>query len=148
MAKAPILEQRATEGASPDDVLVRELLREETRKQRRSLLAASALGIAVALTGLFPTRITALGVEFDAAEIALFPTLIAIVVGYFLVAFFLYAWNDFVHWRGDYKAARHGGESERNRSSQRLLGATFRALFDFVLPIGVAVYALYALLTL
>jgi len=43
-------------------------LSEVTRRERRALLGVSALSIAMSITHLIPTKISALGVEFPPTE--------------------------------------------------------------------------------
>jgi len=83
----------------PSEVRLRDPLSEVTRKERRTLLGASAIGVLILRTGLVPSKIAALGIEFNQADQkALLGALGAIVV-YFLVAFMIYASSDLVAWR-------------------------------------------------
>lgn len=84
---------------NPIEHLLREPLSEITRKERRILLGVSAFGIAVAKTGLVPTKISTLGIEFSQAESSTLLKMLAAVVIYFLVAFLIYAVSDFAAWR-------------------------------------------------
>ena len=81
------------------DVLLHDPLTDVTRKERRMLLATSLLGVGLVKTGLVPTKIEALGVEFDKTNQQALLFLLAIVVGYFFVAFLVYAAADFLAWR-------------------------------------------------
>ncbi len=79
--------------------LLKDPLREETRKERRNLLGTSAVGIVMVKTGLIPTKISALGIEFsDTNRVTLLRILAGITV-YFLVAFIIYAISDFWAYR-------------------------------------------------
>jgi uncharacterized membrane protein YqjE len=78
---------------------VEDPLSEETRKERRALLGASGLGILVVRTGLVPTKISALGIEFSTRDQRSFVVAVAVVVAYFFVAFLIYAISDFIVWR-------------------------------------------------
>jgi hypothetical protein len=64
---------------------------EVARKERRSLLAASGMGILIVKTGLLPTKIVALGIEFTETDQKALLAAIATVVAYFLAEFLLYA---------------------------------------------------------
>ncbi len=74
-------------------------LSEVTRNERRSLLLVSLIAATVAGTGLVPTKIEALGVEFGPASQRTLLGLLALVVLYFVLAFSLYASADFLAWR-------------------------------------------------
>ena len=69
---------------SDHDVLLHDPLSEVTRRERRMLLACTLLGVGVVKTGLVPTKIEALGVEFDKTNQQALLFLLALVVGYFL----------------------------------------------------------------
>lgn len=88
--------------ANPSDFLS-DPLSEVTRKERRNLLAASTGGTLVATTGLVPTQVSALGVQFSPPEQQAFVLLLAVVVGYFIVAFILYGVADIFIWRKKYQ---------------------------------------------
>lgn len=74
-------------------------LSEVTRRERRSLLGVSALSIAMSITHLIPTKISALGVEFPPTEQGLFLLVVAGVVIFYLLAFIVYAWADYINWK-------------------------------------------------
>lgn len=79
-------------------------LSEITRKERRNSLLASTLGTAIALMGIVPTKLSALGIDFSAPEQKYFLVLVAIVVVYFLFAFLTYGVADFFVWRQRYQS--------------------------------------------
>jgi hypothetical protein len=83
----------------PQQVLLKDPLSVETRKERRNLLAISALGIVMVKTGLVPTKISVLGVEFSQSnQTALLYTIAGIAI-YFLLAFIFYALSDYSTYR-------------------------------------------------
>ncbi|MGE5693339.1 MAG: hypothetical protein ACM3YF_06120 [Candidatus Zixiibacteriota bacterium] len=86
-------------GESPYELLVGDPLREVTRKERRALLGFCAIAIVVVKTGLIPNKIVALGIEFSSADQKSLLVVLALVVLYFLVAFLIYAFSDFMAWR-------------------------------------------------
>lgn len=160
---------------SPSQVALRDPLEEVTRNQRRSLLAASGIGIAIAWTGLVPTEISTLGIKFSQTEQSTLLFFIGVVVLYFLVAFLLYATSDIVAWRLAYGAAEMKSFAEfREKVEEAELegrsddveeyyrdrwGTGFRflpflvrpaslvrAIFDFLVPIAVGIYAIGVLL--
>ncbi|MBD9671551.1 hypothetical protein IB275_13280 [Pseudomonas sp. PDM21] len=79
--------------------LLADPLSDVTRKERRNLLLFSALSLAVAHMRIVPTKLSALGIEFGAPEQGAFLLLMALCVGYFIVAFSIYASADFLLWR-------------------------------------------------
>ena len=89
----------------PADVLLRDPLSKETRAERRSLLGASAIGIVIVKTGLVPSKISALGIDFNQTDQRSLLLAIASVIGYFLLAFLIYAGSDFLLWRLTFRRA-------------------------------------------
>lgn len=157
------------------DALLGDPLGQETRKSRTFLLAVSTLSVAIVRTGLTPTRITALGIEFGKADQKAILGMLGIMVGYFLVAFMVYAGADFLAWRrtlmrevadqmrewmrGE-RGATEAKDWEIEREIQRRLSleergvlrfagptAKLRVLFELFLPVAVGLYALFVLLT-
>jgi hypothetical protein len=153
----------------PLDVSLRDLLTEVTRKERRMLLGVSVLAIFVARTGLVPSKISALGVDFELAQQQAFLWMFPPVVGYFLFAFVLYGAADFIAWRIAYnegskenfkkllegvlpKTAKDAATSEYvpegwvsvwpNHMARPV--SILRAMFEFLLPVCVGLYAVYA----
>jgi hypothetical protein len=57
---------------------------------RRLLLRVSTIGITLVKTGLVPSKIFALGIEFTSTDQRSFLAIIALVTIYFLVAFAIY----------------------------------------------------------
>lgn len=86
-------------------LLLRDPLSEVTRKERVYLLGSSIAGIAIVKMELIPTRITTLGIEFDAVNQETFLFILGLVVLYFLAAFLVYAASDFLAWTEEYRAA-------------------------------------------
>src|SRR6266849_2296109 len=85
-------------GPDPSDFLA-DPLSNVSRRERRNLLIASAVGVLVAQVGLVPTHISALGIDFPAPAQSSFLVLVAAIVGYFVIAFLIYALADFIVWR-------------------------------------------------
>jgi hypothetical protein len=162
---------------TPSQIRVRDPLSEVTRNERRFLLGASIIAITIVRTGLVPSRISALGIEFSQTDQKSLLLVLALVTSYFVVAFALYATSDFIAWRLAFLASiRELVEQERKRrvepatQSHRprleraegyyrrsvkgfryvsiISGPTsfLRALFEFVLPLVVGVYAAVLLL--
>lgn len=160
--------------ATPSEVQLRDPLSEVTRKERRFLLGTSALGITLVKTGLVPTKIPAFGIEFAHIEQRALLLIIALVTIYFLIAFVIYATSDFLAWRLAYIGAlrnRYEEKIKKQRDLLRLVPAEeemriseylrpfrvfyhlsrpvslVRALFEFVLPIAIGVFAVISLFT-
>ena len=76
-----------------------ELLGKVTRAERRILLGVAMLAVAVAQTGLIPSKISALGIEFEPADQRALLVILAVIVSYFTIAFAIYAAADFLTWR-------------------------------------------------
>lgn len=97
--------------------ILKDPLSDVTRKERVYLLATSTIGIAIVKTGLVPSRISALGIQFEEANQSALLFLLGIVVAYFLIAFIIYAVADFFAWLEDYLMvveARRRLEKEMN----------------------------------
>jgi hypothetical protein len=84
---------------SSAEVLLQDALTATTRRMRTSLLVSSALGLIMAKTGLIPSRIVDLGIEFTATHKASLVLIVLFGVVYFFVAFLLYAASDFSRWQ-------------------------------------------------
>ena len=81
------------------DLITYDPLTEVTRRERRALLGVSMLGLALVKVPLVPEKLGAFGIEFTDVNRQTFALMFALVVGYFLVAFLVYAVSDFVAWR-------------------------------------------------
>ncbi len=152
---------------SPSQVRLQDPLSEVTRNERKVLLGISAIGIVIAKSGLVPSRISALGVDFDHADQAALLRMLSAIVGYFLIAFVIYASSDLVAWRvsfhnaiRDWRRRREAMSEEEQRLDKELMeflrrGAVWsratrpasvvRALFEFGVPVVVGSYAIWVL---
>ena len=98
-ARAAILYARMEEpNQSPSEIYFSDPLRAITRKERGVLLGASTLGIAVVKTGLVPSKISTLGIEFEQADKRALLILVGTIVLYFSIAFTLYSVHDYLAW--------------------------------------------------
>jgi hypothetical protein len=88
-----------------EEVLVKDPLSPVTRKERLYLLAVSLIGIAMVRTGLVPSKIATFGIELNEPNRNALLFLLALVTGYFLAAFVIYAISDYVARREALKAA-------------------------------------------
>lgn len=154
-------------------VSVRDPLTRTTRRERMSLLGVSAVCIAIAKVGLVPSKISALGVEFSHTDQKALLGVLALVVGYYLAAFVLYAASDFISWHIR-RAEAYGAfisspefsirlkprselERFKEENTAKIPRANFSLalswpvyglcmIFEFLLPLAVGVYAIVALL--
>jgi hypothetical protein len=120
----------------------------------------------------FRQKISALGIEFSQTDQKSLLSILALITLYFLVAFILYAGSDFVAWRlahmqaikqwASAREAFRADEEERRREREaiyrRFAGRSIyvsplggpvsflRAMFEFLLPILVGIYATLLLL--
>jgi hypothetical protein len=81
------------------EVAVRDPLSETTRKERRGLLGVGIVIICIIKTGMLPTKIEALGIEFSQTDQKYLFHILAAVVIYYLAAFLIYAVSDFILWK-------------------------------------------------
>lgn len=155
------------------DLLLHDPLSPETRKERRMLLTTSILAAILVKAGLVPTKISALGVDFSSTDQKILLQIVAVIASYFLLGFIIYASADFLAWhrarhaqleekirriarsRDSLEAMYVQGEEEmlmdalaKYKDLFKLTGAVsiIRAIFEFILPIFVGVYAIGLLL--
>jgi hypothetical protein len=168
------------------EIQLKDPLSQVTRNERRSLLGVSAIGIMIVKTGLIPSRISALGIEFSQTDQHSLLMAIAGVVLYFLLAFAIYSWSDLLAWKIAYydMMVLDDIESRKNSSDEPKREETIswrkykreilhkpiikdpevelavalpfwyglhgkvsvlRAIFEFLLPIAIGVYAIVLL---
>jgi hypothetical protein len=151
----------------PVEAMLRDPLGEVARKERRSLLGISAVAILVGRTGLVPARIENFGITFATPERqALLWVFVAVVI-YYSAAFIIYSISDALGWgyavyRGREELRKQIEEDSRNvmtalRGQQQAAASPWRfvvlvtpvsltrGLFDFVVPLLVAGYAIWSL---
>lgn len=143
-------------------------LSDVTRKERRNLLLASVTGLLVETTGLVPTHISALGIEFSPPAQSAFVVLVTLTVVYFIGAFVIYGASDFFVWRKryyDYLVAVEVESRNWSEEDQRHYDelhedirrihwlyewskplAFIRALFEFALPMVIGAASVSLLL--
>jgi hypothetical protein len=81
------------------DMMLGDPLRDITRKERRNLIGVASIGLLVAKAGIIPSKITALGLDFDQADKTTLQFALGLGVAYFLCAFVVYGFADFLAWR-------------------------------------------------
>lgn len=74
-------------------------LAEDTKKERKYLLAFSLLIIAISWIGIVPTKITALGIEFSLAEQRVLLIILGLISIYFFIGFIIYGIKDYYIWK-------------------------------------------------
>ena len=105
----------------PMEALLGDPLSEVARKERRSLLGISAIAILVGATGLIPQRIESLGVTFTVSTQAALLKVFTGVVGYYTVAFLVYATGDFLrHARSIYRGTEELKIQRQKMAAERL----------------------------
>lgn len=158
----------APEDPNPGALSLADPLREVTRKERRMLLGLSLLGLAVAFTGLTPQSIPAFGITFEPSDREALRQLFAGMLTFFLAAFLLYGWTDFLTWRMNYHKERQDAAAHRERYNQQVqeggiekdqlvkrspgynrmmktvpFTSFVRACFEFLLPVIVAIVSIW-----
>lgn len=141
-------------------------LSELARKERKLLLITSGIRIVAVKTGLVPTKIVALGIQFSETDRNVLLRCVAGLIGYFLISFLIYAADDYV-------AAKQAGYfrfidrvktfEEADRAKDRLYRTIketkkyrffdvshrklrwVRTTFDFIFPIVVSAYSMLLL---
>ena len=112
-------------------------LNDVTRKERRNLLGVSALGVLMAKTGLVPSSIFALGIEFSSTDQKTILRVVALVVLYFLCAFVIYAVADFLAWGSAIKVAvnetaeKVASETEEGRQKRKAIDDAVKNALQF-----------------
>jgi hypothetical protein len=135
---------------------------DETQKDRKHLLISSVIGIAIGTSGIIPTRVSALGIEFSYQDrVALLWVLWGIVF-YLLVAFCLHAGSDYFAWRetnlrrleeiearmrtGEGDMTAHISQRDRIKAGRRVsLWHVLQISFEFILPLLLAASSMVAL---
>jgi len=74
-------------------------LDEPSLRTRKGLLAASTVAIVISVGNLAPTEITYFGLSSGDIEVDRLYLVIALIVGYFLIQFLIYAFFDFMRFR-------------------------------------------------
>lgn len=128
---------------TPPQDLVRlsDPLADVTRKERRSLLGVSMLGIAIALAELVPTEVAGLGVKLSQSNQSTLMVLVGLVCLYYLFAFCIYAASDFVAWQMALREAYSKAalqpptpepETEQERAQEERMAHRYMWLEDFL----------------
>ena len=119
-----------------------------TRGKRRVLLVASTISLVAIILGLFPTKIEALGIAIESKNQRDLLLLLALVNVYSLIGFLLYAWADVLLQARIQSNANTGYVHEfvkGKASTVESFNYFLRFAFDFLVPFGYGVYAIYRL---
>jgi len=74
-------------------------LGEHTRSLRKYLILSCFIAIAVVKVGLFPSKITSLGIDFTISNQQSLHLLFKMAIWYFLVSFIVVGWSDLTTWK-------------------------------------------------
>ncbi len=153
--------------SNPFSERLREPLNETTRKSRRNLLAASVIGVVIAKVGLVPSKISAFGIDFTAANQQSLILLLVFAIAYFGVTFVVYLYSELIAWQLVFRSEelkQLKEESQRKRSEinsdeelylhdrarftyiQARPAFFIRIFIELVIPVTFAVYTAVALL--
>lgn len=102
-----------------DVVRVSDPLSAHTRSVRKTLLITSTVSLAVGLTGLIPTSIGALGIEFSQVDRNSMVLLLCGIVAFMLTSFIVTAAADFTAWRISYASKAWAEESSGYEAARR-----------------------------
>lgn len=80
------------------EILLSDYFRESTRKSRQWLLTSALIGLFITIAHIVPTKISAIGVEFNSINQASFLKVSSFVPLYFLITFLIYGLCDCLHW--------------------------------------------------
>jgi len=138
-------------------ILNEDPLSQLARQERRRLLLLSAVAVTVVSTGLLPKNIAALGIEFSATDRQALLYVLAAIVIYYLLAFSLYAATDLLKWltamgivllKSQDSVAVADKKIEVKEAKAAIVFdvlswplAFVRGVFDFLLPVAVAIFA-------
>lgn len=100
-----------------------------TRSVRKSLLIVSVVAIFISATGLIPTKISALGIEFSQANRESMLSVLGLVVTFLLVSFAVAASADFVAWRISFQV-KAWNEADHDYDNARKLILERKSLAD------------------
>ncbi len=136
-----------------EDTRFQQTLTDRTLKLRRNFLIVSCVGIIIAKTGLVPTEITALGLKFSEVNQQDFLWLVAGIIAYYLIAFYVHSICDFCSWLRSKTIDAKSNDIVRSKDtpafgfSEGFFGFFYalRILFDNILPLPVGYYAFLSL---
>ncbi|MEZ9517866.1 hypothetical protein AB4359_23565 [Vibrio splendidus] len=135
---------------------------------RKQLLLFSVLSLIVTVVGVMPTKISMLGIEFDASNQRAFLVLLTLGVVYYLVSFVVSMLSDLMSWKvlftlnkeklltnlDDFDISHLSKEQvleqmklETSTISQSKLLFSVRILIDVVVPITLSLFSIFCLVS-
>ncbi len=122
-----------------------ETISESTRKVRKSLLAASLVGLSISMIDVSISKITIFGTEFKIGNFQAIPFVLGVIVLYFLITFIFYVLSEYAHLHREgekefllglrspvpttHKEAKR--EVERLQTELERIGSTAGSMADF-----------------
>lgn len=105
------------------EVFYKDPLGEVTRRERRSLLIASVLGLIIYFTGMVPEKFEMVGIIFTESQKSYFIIILQLVIIYFILIFSLYAYDDFKIYKSsidEYNISKEKYISYANEYKERI----------------------------
>lgn len=129
-----------------------------TMSARRNLLIVSTIGLIISRTGLVPTKISALGIEFSSKDLSSLQMILIAVVGYFFLTFVIYSTSDLLIWRiqryfriREIRENREFGEDDAPVPRSFFMMSSYvtllRMFTDWMIPVTIAMLAIVSLIT-
>ncbi len=119
-----------------------ETLSENTRKIRRSLLAASLIGYSISKIDVRISKVTVFGTEFKIGDFQAIP----FVLG--LITFIFYALSEYAHfirerYREELNRKRNSGDMDYQMGPSFFVNylMIFRSFVELIVPIAIGIYA-------
>lgn len=147
---------------------LRDPFNDVTRRTGRNLLASAVIGIIIVKVGLIPTKFNAFGIEFSQTNQNALLTLLALIIGYFLMSFIVYVLSEIAAWKLAFRSQEFEkfkneketvhvddeGEQELHDFIKRYLKVAkatkvmfnARILVEVLVPIIVASYAIFIII--
>ena len=117
--------------------LFRDPLHETTRRLRRNLLIATSIGLVMAVGDVQPSKISFLGVTFDAESQNSIPLLVSFIIAYMILAFSIYVRSDVISvWL-----------CSSEEPVEVKASVILRVFFETVVPVGIAAVSIYYLMS-
>src|SRR5262249_3998081 len=94
------------------ELFLSDFVSDNTRRERTALLITCAVALVIRTTGLVPSKISALGIEFSAADQRSLLRIVVGVLAYLALAFTIHALSDFIQWRTIYGSLKRSEAKE------------------------------------
>ena len=140
-----------------EELLLEDQLKSTTRKDRRSLLLSSTIGIIFVKTGLIPSKIEAYGIVITESERSNLFTILILIIFYFFITFIVRSTYDIMNWNMRLRSSARALEISpgENAGYRELLVAdreismklkslpVLKLFFEIVIPIALGSVAIY-----